>query len=75
MSEKRRNFTTQFKLQTVLDGLRCEKTVVQICRERDISEALYCKGWDTLMERASDIFADQRRPLRDEQGERIAELE
>ncbi len=27
MSKKRRNFTAQFKLETVLDGLRGEKTV------------------------------------------------
>lgn len=75
MSKKRRNFTAQFKLETVLDGLRGEKTVAQICRERDITESLYDKWRDALMERAADIFADQRGPQRDEQAERIAELE
>lgn len=75
MSKKRRNFTAQFKLETVLDGLRGEKTVAQICRERDITESLYDKWRDALMERAADIFADRRGPQRDEQAERIAELE
>ncbi len=75
MSKKRRNFTAQFKLETVLDGLRGEKTVAQICREREITESLYYKWRDALMERAADIFADQRGPQRDEQAERIAELE
>jgi transposase-like protein len=75
MSKKRRNFTAQFKLETVLDGLRGEKTVAQICRERDITESLYYKWRDAFMERATDIFADQRGPQRDEQAERIAELE
>ncbi len=75
MSKKRRNFTAQFKLETVLDGLRGEKTVAQICRERDITESLYYKWRDVFMERAADIFADRRGPQRDEQAERIAELE
>lgn len=39
MSKKRRNFTAQLKLETVLDGLRGEKMVAQICRERDITLA------------------------------------
>jgi transposase-like protein len=75
MSQKRRNFSAQFKLETVLDGLRGEKTVAQICRERDISESLYYKWRDAFMERAAEVFVDQRGPQRDEQGERIAELE
>ena len=75
MSKKRRNFSAQFKLETVLDGLRGEKTVAQICRERDITESLYYKWRDAFRERAADIFVDQRGPQRDEQAERIAELE
>lgn len=75
MNKKRRNFTAQFKLETVLDGLRGEKAVTQICRERDITESLYYKWRDAFMERATDIFADQRGSQRDEQAERIAELE
>jgi transposase-like protein len=75
MSQKRRNFSAQFKLETVLDGLRGEKTVAQICRERDISESLYYKWRDAFMERAAEVFVDQRGPQRDEQAERIAELE
>lgn len=47
----------------------------QICRERDITESLYDKWRDAFMERAAGIFADQRGPQRDEQAERIAELE
>lgn len=75
MSKKRRNFTARFKLETVLDGLRGEKTVAQICRERDITESLYYRWRDAFMERAGDIFVDQRGPQRNEQAERIAELE
>ena len=75
MSKKRRNFTAQFKLEAVVDGLRGEKMVAQICRERDITESLYYKWRDAFFERAADIFTDQRGPQHDGQAERIAELE
>lgn len=40
---KRREFSAQFKLETVLEGLRGEKSVAQLCRERDITDSLYDK--------------------------------
>jgi transposase-like protein len=43
---KRREFSAQFKLETVLEGLRGEKSVAQICRERDITDSLYYKWRD-----------------------------
>jgi transposase-like protein len=49
--------------------------VAQICRERDITESPYYRWRDAFMERAADIFANQHGPERDEQAERIAELE
>ena len=75
MSKKRRNYTAQFKFETVLDGLRGEKSVAQICRERNLTESLYYKWRDAFFERAPDIFNDQRGSQRDAQGERMAELE
>jgi len=75
MSKKRRNYTAQFKFETVLDGLRGEKTVAQICRERTLTESLYYKWRDAFFERAPDIFNDQRGSQRDGQAERMAELE
>ena len=72
---KRREFSAQFKLETVLDGLRGEKSVAQICRERDITDSLYYKWRDEFMDKAANIFADKRRQGTDENSERIAELE
>ena len=40
MNAKRRTFTAQFKLETVMEGLPGEKSVVQICRERNINDNL-----------------------------------
>ena len=76
MGKKRRNFTAQFKFETVMEGLRGEKSIAQICRERQITESLYYKWRDALLERGADVFEDRRgSEQRDEQAERIAELE
>ena len=74
---KRRTFTPEFKLEAVLDMVRGEKTLAQICRERDISESLLYTWRDAFFERAPAIFADQRGSAKgnDPQAERIAELE
>jgi transposase-like protein len=74
---RRRTFTPVFKFETVLDMVRGEKTVAQICRERDITESLLYKWRDAFFERAPGIFTDQRSSTNgsDPQAERIAELE
>jgi transposase len=74
---KRRTFTPDFKLEAVLDLLRGEKTVAEICRERDITESLLYQWRDAFFERAPAVFADQRSNGNgsDPQAERIAEWE
>lgn len=72
---KRRTFTANFKLEAVLAMMRGEKTIAQICRERDITESLLYKWRDAFFERAPAIFADQRSNGNDPQAERIADLE
>jgi transposase-like protein len=52
MSEQRkyRTWTAQQKIEIVLAGLRGDRTVKEVCREHEISEALYY-GWrDKLLE-------------------------
>ena len=71
----RRTYSAEFKLDTVMEGLRGEKSVSTICRERDITEALYYKWKQTFIERASDIFEDRRQASSDGKEARIAELE
>jgi len=71
---KRRTFSPELKFEAVLELLRGEKSVAQICRERAISESLLYKWRDAFFERAPSIFADQR-TTNDPQTEHIAELE
>jgi transposase len=76
MAQKsRRKFSAEFKLDTVMEGLRGEKSIAQICRERDISESLYQKWKTHFQARAVEIFADRRSTARDNQEDQIAELE
>ena len=72
---KRRTFSPEFKFETVLDMLRGEKSVAQICRERDITESLLYKWRDAFFERAPSLLADQHSTSYDPQAEHIAELE
>lgn len=60
MALKRRKFTAQFKFETVMEVLRGEKSVTQICQEHDITETLCYKWRDAFFERAPSVFENQR---------------
>jgi transposase len=76
MSKERRSYSAEFKLETVLEGIRGEKSIAQICRERGIKDSLYYKWRDQFTSQALHIFEDKRNPAPSEgNNERIAELE
>lgn len=77
MNKQRRQFTPEFKLEVVLEGLRGEKSIAQLCREHDITDSLYYSWRDQFLERAPTIFAEPGQPGQKgaEQEGRIAELE
>ena len=74
-ARKRRAFTTNFKLDTVMEGFRGEKNISRICRERNITDSLYYKWRDTFIEQVEDIFKDQRGANTKDDEDHIAELE
>jgi transposase len=75
MSKERRTYSAQFKLETVVEGIRGEKSITQICRERGIKDSLYYKWRDQFMSQAQGIFEDKRQATVSGESERIAELE
>ena len=77
MSKHRRRFTPEFKVEVVLEGLCGEKSVAEICRERDITDSLYYNWRDQFLARAPAIFAEpaQQAQAGVVQEEHIAELE
>ena len=74
-SKKRRTYSAEFKLDTVMEGLQGKKTIAQICRERGIKDTLYYKWRDIFLERAAEIFASPGSSEKQEKAEQIAELE
>ena len=77
MSKKRRTHSAEFKLATVMEGIRGEKPIAQICREGNISDSLYYKWRDLFKAHAPEIFVrqDQKDQVVSEQEARIADLE
>ena len=75
-SRKYRKFTATQKLEIVLAGLRGDRTVREVCRERQISETQYY-GWrDQLLQAGQQRFAGKdERVGEGELRKKIAELE
>ena len=74
MSQKRRTFSADFKFEAVMELLRGNKPVAQICRERGIRDNLLYKWRDAFLERAPGVFSTATRHD-DAQAAGIAELE
>lgn len=73
---KQKSYNAELKLQVVLEVLKGEKTLAQICREHEVAADLVCHWRDIFLERAPQVFSDPRalgKGSSDEQ--RIAELE
>ncbi len=62
MSEKRkyRQFTPDQKAEIVLAGLRGDRSVREVCREHEVSEALYYQWRDRLLEGGKVALAAPR---------------
>ena len=75
MGRKYRTFTPDFKLDTVMEGIRGEKSIAQICRERKIKDTQYYKWREMFLKNAADIFDGQNGDPNKELKERIGELE
>ncbi len=75
-STQRRSFSSQFKLETVVEYLQGHKPTAQICRERDITENLLSRWKQQFSERAPHLFEQgPAQPNHDAAQQRIAELE
>ncbi len=76
MARKQRQFMAQFKLETVLETLRGEKPIAQICRERAVTDSLVYKWRGEFLEKAPGIFEGKVTSQQNNTtNERVAELE
>lgn len=66
----------QFKFETVMEVLRGEKPIAQICRERAVTDSLVYKWRSEFLSKAPEIFEKGKsNGEHNELAERVAELE
>jgi transposase-like protein len=74
--KKQRQFTAQFKLETVMEVLKGEKPIAQIGREREVTDSLVYKWRGEFLDKALGSFEGRVTSSQtNESGERIAELD
>ena len=71
---KRRRFSSEFKLQCVLDMVSGRRSPAQICREHNISESSLSRWRQQFIEVAPKIF-DNGSSAKSAEAQRMAELE
>ncbi len=70
-----RIFSPQFKFDAVIETLSGEKTVAQICRKRNIDQALLSCWKQEFLARGPAIFESGAAREADQKDSRVAELE
>ncbi len=70
---KRRNFTSEFKAQVVLDMITTPKSAGQASREYGIKDSVLSRWKQEFIERSPMLF--DHSPVNDDRDQRIAELE
>src|SRR5437016_6270880 len=77
MVRNQRQFSAQFKFETVMDTVRGEKAIAHICREREVTDSLVYKWRQEFLEKAPGLFENKQTTAaqQNDQAERIAELE
>ncbi|WP_041624063.1 transposase [Spirochaeta thermophila] len=71
---KKRTWTTEEKLAIVLEGLRGERQIAEICREHQISQTMYYRWRDRFLEGGTRALADGRKE-KDTYRAKIEQLE
>ena len=73
---KHKHYDAELKTKIVLEVLKGQQSLAQICREHEVSADLVCHWRDVFLERAPQAFADPRSSGKTTgEQERIAELE
>jgi transposase len=70
---KHKTYDAAFKVEVVLEALRGEQTMAEICRKREIAQDLLCRWRQDFLARAPQLFT--RPQQQSAEQARIAELE
>jgi transposase len=74
VARKRRTFSSEFKVDAVMDLLTGARAAAEICRERDITDKLLYRWKNEMLERLPGVF-ERGQAESNEAEQRIAELE
>jgi len=55
---KRSRYTSKQKLEIVLEGLRGQTSITELCRKYSMTSTMYYKWRDTLLRKGEEIFAN-----------------
>lgn len=76
MAEQRKQRSAQQKLEIVVAGMRGDRSVRDVCREHDVSEALYYSWRDKILEGGKAALSGKdERQAEKELRKKIGELE
>lgn len=76
MAEQRKQRSAQQKLEIVIAGMRGDRSVRDVCREHDVSEALYYSWRDKILEGGKAALSGKdERQAEKELRRKIGELE
>ena len=76
MAEQRKQRSAQQKLETVIAGMGGDRSVRDLCREHDVSEALYYSWRDKILEGGKAALSGKdERQAEKELRRKIGELE
>lgn len=71
---KKRKWTSQQKLQIILEGLKNQIPISEICNKYEITQSLYYKWRDLLLNGADKIFITDLDKEKDRMRQKIARL-
>ena len=75
MARQPRQFSAQFKFEIVMQLLRSEKTISELCREHQLKDSLVYRWRDELLARGPQVYEKAVLPGASAEQARIAELE
>jgi transposase len=75
MGRQPRHFTGQFKFDVVMQLLKGEKTITELCREHQLKDSLVYRWRDELLARGPQIYDSSANSGTSAELVRIAELE
>jgi transposase len=73
---KQKQYSAEWKTQVILEILKGQKSLAEICREHEVADDLVCHWRNMFLERAPQVFIDPRTNGKEaSENQRIADLE